>query len=455
MLSSLINKAKHNIIFIIKHKLLPRRLLARSMTILVFPIIISLLILGYIFYNNHWGIVGKRLARSITGEISATILLLKETKNPTEQTVLLSTLSDNFYMDLSIIPNTKLSTDMNRTEKNWTTSEFKEALSIIINYKYYIDEISQAPSIIVYIQYTPDDILKITVPYKRFFSSTAYVFVLWMIVTFLLFLGISALFMKNQIRSIIKLTQAAEEFGKGRNVDFRIGGASEIKKAGRAFLNMKSRINRHLSERTYMLAGVSHDLRTPLTRMNLQLALLENESNADFVNGIKLDVKVMENMIDAYIAFVKGEGAEPFTLVSLPNLLKDAISRFETSSHNIDLTINDDFSMNVRQNAIIRCINNVVGNATRYAEKICVELRVDQHKFAVITVDDDGPGIDEDKLEEVFRAFYRVESSRNLKTGGIGLGLTVSRDIINAHGGEIILAKSPLGGLQVIIRLPI
>ncbi len=455
MLYSLIKKINHNLIFIIKHKLLPKGLLARSITILILPVMISLVILGYIFYNNHWGIIGKRLATSITGEIAGVITLLDEFDNTESQKKILKAASDNFLMTITIIPNAKLSPDMEKTKNSWITSELKQSLNGILlrKNKFYLDEISNSPSITIYIQYY-GSILKIDVPYKRFFSSTAYVFVLWMIVTSILLLSIASIFMKNQVRSILKVTHAAEEFGKGRDVTFKASGAAEIKKIGRAFLNMRNRIKRHLSERTYMLAGVSHDLRTPLTRMNLQLALLENEENKDLVHGIKFDVKVMEGMIDAYIAFVKGEGSEPFSLILLPELLKEAISRFDVNDK-IELIIKDDINISIRKNAIIRCVNNIIGNAIRHGEKIIVTLELDQNKFAVIKVDDDGPGIEEEFIEEVFRAFYRIENSRNLKTGGIGLGLTVSKDIVNAHGGEIMLAKSALGGLQVIIKLPI
>ncbi len=456
MLYSLIKKINHNIIYVFKHTLMPKGLLARSMTILVFPMVVSLIILGYIFYNNHWGIVGKRLAGSITGEISGVIALLDEFNDISSQKKILKAASSNFHLNISILANTLLSPDMEKVRDNWITDELKQSLnhSLTSKNKFYIDEVSEAPSIIVYLQYYKS-VIKFEIPYKRFFSSTAYVFVLWMIFTSLLLLGIASLFMKNQVRSIIKLTNAADEFGKGRDVNFKISGAAEIKKAGRSFLNMKNRIKRHLSERTYMLAGVSHDLRTPLTRMNLQLALLENASNADLVHGLTLDVKVMQNMIDAYISFVKGEGAEPYTLVSLPELLKEAISRFEEENKEIEIEIDDDININIRKNAIIRCINNIVANALRHGEKINVNLKLIEGNIASITIDDNGPGIDSSKYEEVFRAFYRIEESRNTKTGGIGLGLTVSKDIINAHGGEIVLANSPLGGLQVIIKLPI
>ncbi len=456
MLYSLIRKIKHNCIFIVKHKILPRTLLARSMMILVLPMMIALMILGYIFYTHHWDIVGKRLARSITGDIAGVINLLEDFNSPEDQKKILKIAADNFLLDISVLPNQELSQNMEHTHSNWITEELKISLrgALLNKGEFLLDEVSQSPSILVYVQ-RDNNVLKIEIPYKRFFSSTAYVFVMWMIVTFVLLFSIASLFMKNQVRSIIKLTDAADEFGKGRDINFKISGASEIKKAGRSFLNMKSRIKRHLSERTYMLAGVSHDLRTPLTRMNLQLALLENDKNTDLIYGLKLDVKVMENMIDAYISFVKGEGAEPYTLTSLSDLLVEAVSRFESDDNKIELLLQDDIHMKIRKNAIIRCINNIISNAIRYSDKVVISLALEQQKSAIITIDDDGPGIAQEKYEEVFRAFYRIDSSRNSETGGIGLGLTVSKDIINAHGGEIVLANSPLGGLQVIIKLPI
>ena len=452
---SLTRKISNNIKYFVKHKLLPKGLLARSMMILVLPILLSNLILGVVFYDNHWHRIGKKLAQGVSSDIAAVIALLDNFPKFEDQKKIIRLSSDKMDLVISIINNEKINESMEQTQSNWMTGELKSSLAMTLSKKndFYIDEVSSEPDIVVYLQYY-SNILRIEIPQRRFFSSSAYIFSLWMLATSILLLGIAAIFMKNQVRSIIKLSAAANEFGKGRDITFTISGASEIKQAGRSFLNMKNRIKRHMSERTYMLAGVSHDLRTPLTRMNLQLAMLDNV-DSELLDGLKQDVKVMENMIDAYISFVKGDGAEPYTIVHLEELLRDVVDRFRVSGRNIDLTINNKISMHLRQNAMFRCLTNIIGNSIRYADKTQVALELVEDKFAVITVDDDGPGIEEDKFEEVFRAFYRIEDSRNIKTGGIGLGLTVSRDIVNAHGGEIALSSSLLGGLQVIIKLPI
>jgi two-component system osmolarity sensor histidine kinase EnvZ len=289
-------------------------------------------------------------------------------------------------------------------------------------------------------------------PRRRLFSSTTYIVILWMVGTSLALLAVATIFMRNQVRPIRRLATAADEFGKGRDSDdFRIEGASEVRQAAAAFNLMRDRIRRQLSQRTEMLAGVSHDLRTPLTRMKLALAMMGDGPD---VADLKGDVSEMERMVGGYLAFAKGEGREPAVEIDLSELLHEVVGAALREGANIQLDAEEDLRLTLRPEAMRRCLTNLIGNAQRHAKSIWVAAAY--HGDAVeITIDDDGSGIPPDKREEVFRPFYRIDSSRNPETGGIGLGLTIARDVMRSHGGELTLSESPQGGLRASLRLPV
>ena len=258
--------------------------------------------------------------------------------------------------------------------------------------------------------------------------------------------------MRIQVRSIATLAQVAEDFGKGINTPFKPYGSSEVRKAGIAFIKMKERIQKQISERTQMLAGVSHDLRTPLTRMKLQLAMLpESPDNKEFID----DIGEMEKMLDGYLAFVSGEGGEKNTFIDMNELILSIINKFRNTKAMIRYSTNDQVSaIQGREQALKRAVTNIISNAFAYGKNIAVGLESNNNKLE-ITVDDDGPGIPADKREDVFKAFYRLDESRNKETGGVGLGLSIARDIITSHGGKIELTDSELGGLRVLISIPL
>ena len=248
------------------------------------------------------------------------------------------------------------------------------------------------------------------------------------------------------------MAKAADSLGKGHDVEnFKPEGATEVRQAALAFLAMRDRIKRQLDERTTMLAGVSHDLRTPLTRMKLQLAMMKKN---DALNDLNQDVLEMENMIEGYLAFARGEGKEPFKKVEVSNLVKKIVQNMRKNHPNIDLHVEQKQEIMLRPNDFSRCISNIIGNANRYAKYTKVNIGV-RNNFLEITVDDDGPGIPEKNRNDVFKAFFRLDASRNQQTGGVGLGLTITKDIVIAHGGEITLAESPLGGLRVRLIFPL
>jgi two-component system osmolarity sensor histidine kinase EnvZ len=268
----------------------------------------------------------------------------------------------------------------------------------------------------------------------------------------ILLFAIASIFMRNQVRPIRQLAVASEEFGKGRDVeDYRPSGASEVRQAGAAFVVMRERLRRFMLQRTEMLAGISHDLRTPLTRMKLELALLDESPS---VAGLRADVTDMERMVESYLAFVRGDGEEQAVPTDLGRILADLVAGEQREGHPVRLVTEGDLVLPLRPQAITRSIRNLLANATRHGARI--ELRAKRRERSVkILIDDDGPGIPSGSREDVFKPFFRLDASRNPTTGGVGLGLTIARDVVRAHGGDIWLEDSPLGGLRARIKLPV
>jgi len=326
-----------------------------------------------------------------------------------------------------------------------------EAVSSYLRRPINIDSESLDEHVVIRVQ-LQNGVMEVLTPTKRLFSSTTYVFVIWMVGTSLILFSVAMIFMRNQIRPIGRLAAAADNFGKGRDVErFKPEGATEVRQAAQAFIAMRERIQRQIAQRTDMLAGVSHDLRTPITRIRLQLALLEGREGVD---ALKADVDDMEYMLEEYLAFARGEGTEKPIEVSVSDLLQDSIQRSRADETSIDLHLEEELTMAVRPNALKRAITNLVENAARYGEHVHVRAGR-RGAYIEIAIDDDGPGIPEEKREDVFKPFFRMEKSRNPGTGGVGLGLAIALDVVRGHGGEISLDESPMGGLRAIIRLPV
>jgi two-component system, OmpR family, osmolarity sensor histidine kinase EnvZ len=296
-------------------------------------------------------------------------------------------------------------------------------------------------------------VLHVFIPEGRLYSSSGYIFLLWMMGVSLALLAVAVLFMRNQVRPIRRLAVAAERFGKGLDVpaSFKPEGAREVRQAAEAFIEMHARIRRQIQQRTAMLAGVSHDLRTPLTRMKLQTAMLDDSPDVEALKG---DIADMERMIDAYLDFARGEGGEASSRTDLGEMLERVAAGARRQGAKIEIKTAGDLSLQLRPVAFERCLNNIVSNARKYAEHIWINVAREEKRI-VIAVDDDGPGVTEDMFEEVFKPFVRGEPSRNPATGGVGLGLPIARDIVHAHGGRIWLEKSGRGGLRAIIQVPV
>jgi two-component system, OmpR family, osmolarity sensor histidine kinase EnvZ len=295
-------------------------------------------------------------------------------------------------------------------------------------------------------------ILDVEVSRERLFSSTTYIFVMWMVGTSMVMFAIASIFMRNQVRPIRRLAAAAENFGKGRDSpDIKPEGATEIRVAATAFNQMRERIQRAIAQRTEMLAGVSHDLRTPLTRMKLELAMLGDGRQ---IEDLKSDVAQMETMVEEYLAFARGESTEAVVTRNVGAIIAEVATGARREGADISLSQDGDLSMPVRPIAFRRGITNLVGNAMRYAEHVSIQSHRNNDVIE-ITIDDDGPGIPPEQREEVFKPFYRLDSSRNLESGGTGLGLTIAMDVVRSHGGELRLEESPGGGVRAWVRLPV
>lgn len=428
-------------------QLIPSSLFSRFFLILFLPTIIAQAFAIYMFYQRHWSNVSDHLAESVVGEVQVISSLINNNFHYEDQ--LFNLMRKSLNIEINFIKN----------EGKFIEIEPKEGLKSLhyklqntISNKFNVDYITTRKSSIRVDVASDKYIISIIFPRKRISTSTTYIFVMWMTGTASLLLILSLIFMNNQIKTISVLADAVEKFGKGQPVgEFRLQGAKEVRKAAYAFLQMKSRIERQINKRTQMLAGISHDLRTPLTRMKLQLTFLPESED---LTALQEDIREMEKMIQSYLDFARGEGQEKSESVDIKQYIEQIILSFAQHQKDIKLNINKQGNIIIRKDAMKRAISNIIDNAIRYTKsKIIIEI-LHQSKYTLIKINDDGPGIEEEQKSKVFRAFYRIDNARNIESGNVGLGLSVAKDIVNAHGGEITLEDSELGGLSVIISIP-
>ncbi len=429
---------------------LPKSLLGRALLIIVMPLIILQLVSATIFYETHWAKVSRKLAYGLVGDIATLVELLRLDNTDRSLKSIQALASQNMGLSVRLKKNQILS-KVADAEQNWNIEDsFVKVLRSSLQRPFNIKESTIEKHILVNIQLS-EGVLQVEFARKRLFSSTTYVFVLWMVGTSMILFGLATIFMRNQVKPIRRLAIAAEDFGKGRDTpNFKPEGAIEVRQASSAFISMRDRIKRQVSRRTEMLAGVSHDLRTPITRMKLQLELLKENKNT---GELARDLSEMEHMLEGYLAFARGEGEELPKEVNVVKLVKQVIGDVKKNGANIVLSSEKRVLISLRPNLFRRCIANLIENADRYASAVSVELTVEVG-FVKILIDDNGPGISEELRDQVFRPFFRLDDSRNLDTGGVGLGLAIARDAIISHGGEIELQDSPTGGLRVMLKLP-
>ena len=433
-----------------RRRVVPRSLLGRSLLIILVPLVLLEAVALQIFYGSHLGVVSRRFAAAVAGEVAATVELLRRTPDARERDWVLAFAADKFGMAMRLEPGTRLETLRSRKMAGPMDEDLAAALSEKIRLPFRMDWASDPQSVLIEVQ-LPEGVLDIEAPRKRLYTGTLYLFVIWLAGSAALLFLIAALFMRNQVRAIRRLAVAAEAFGMGRDRGpIKPEGALEVRQAAAAFNRMQERIRRFLAQRTEMLAGVSHDLRTPLTRLRLALAMLPvRDDLAPEVAEMTNNVEEMERMIGGYLAFARGEGTEQASDVDLGALMEEVALAARRSGAIVDLAAPSGLMVKLRPGAMRRAITNVVDNARRHASRVALAVARVGERAVEVTIDDDGPGIAPERRESVFRPF---ESGA---AGGTGLGLTIARDIVRAHGGDIVLENSPLGGLRARLRLPI
>lgn len=431
-------------------RFLPRTLFGRSLLIIVTPVILAQAVATWIFYDRHWDTMTNRLAFAVAGDIGMTISMLEHDPTPEGRNWTLATTARSTDLIMTLEPDAKLPTPQPKLH-GMLENTLGKAMGERVRRPFTINTRVAHEWYEIRVQ-MGNGVLSVMSPERRLFSPTSYIFILWMIGSAAVLFTVAIIFMRNQIRPIKRLASAADALGKGREVrNFKPEGAAEVRQAATAFLLMRERIQRQITQRTEMLAGVSHDLRTPLTRMKLALDML---GDGPEVEELMTDVAEMETMIEGYLAFARGEGTEVVQPSDLSRILNEVVAGARREGAEVALTAEPDLTLPLRPNATRRCLANLLSNARHYAARIVVRA---QHRAGAIdiTVDDDGPGIPRESREDVFKPFFRLDSSRNRETGGAGLGLTIARDVVRSHGGDITLGDSPLGGLRVTIRLPV
>ncbi len=431
-------------------RLAPKSLFARSLLILVLPVLLIQLVAAYVFYERHWASVSRQMSSSLAGEIAWLVDRWDATQTTVGRQRLLA--YGRHYMGINVKVQEPMQIDTNLRTRKLRFASFERILRERLERPVALRHVPSKDNVYILI---PADgaMLQIEVPEKRLISSTNLIFTSWMLGASLAVIIIAVLFLRNQIRPIVQLAEAAERFGKGQDLQgFRPGGAREVRKAARAFIDMRDRIQRTVESRTAMLAGISHDLRTPLTRMKLQLEMLGGQEGA--VKELQQDLAEMGHMIEAYLNFARGEGSEKAQKLSLVGWLEEVISAYARTGKKVTLQEVPAQPVTLKPQAMKRVLQNLIDNALRYGKECWVGAEIRRHRLT-LTVEDDGPGIPIAERENVFQAFRRLEPSRNISTGGAGLGLTIVRDIVHSHGGEVILDTSSHGGLKAVIHLPI
>lgn len=431
---------------------LPKGLYARSLLIVILPMVFLQSAVAYVFMERHWQLTTAQLSAAVTREIAALIDVYETLPPASAKEEVQRIALDRLEFDVSFLGREPLPPILPKpffSLLDPLNSSLSSQLARL-GRPFWIDTVGQSSFIEIRIQ-LDDSVMRVIARRSAAYASNSHIFFVWMLAASLLLIVIAIAFLRNQIRPILKLAEAAEDFGKGREIDFRPSGAREVRQAGRAFIDMKRRVARALEQRTTMLNGVSHDLRTILTRFNLSLALMGENEEAD---DLKKDVAEMNKMLEAYLAFARGESSEASEMVDMSALLEDLKLDAERHGHPTQLRCEGETTATVRPAAMRRCLVNLVTNAQRHGEMLAITMTRDE-RYLSIAVEDDGPGIPADKRDLVFRPFFRLDEARNLDEAGSGLGLAIARDIARIHGGDIYLSDSAMGGLRATVRIPV
>ncbi len=435
---------------------LPRGLFGRSLLIIVLPVVILQGIVTYVFFERHYGIMTARMARGVSYDVSFLVNIEESARTAAERKALLDMAAKTLGYQIELMPGARLAEPYRHTPRDLKDEMSRVFAGQLGDMRRFTSRpIGDGNYIDLKVE-VKDGILRVLIPRKRLVASNVDIFILWMVGSSLVLLAVAILFLRNQVRPIERLAVAAENFGKGRMVrDFKPYGATEVRAAAQAFLTMRERIERHVTQRTEMLAGVSHDLKTPLTRLKLQFAMMDDGPET---RAMRDDVIEMERMLDEYLDFARGEGGEVSENADIGELVQDAASVASRAPHvnaeNLKVNAPPGRELAVKRNALRRCLTNLIDNALKHGTRVEVSMQANARAVQIF-VDDNGPGIPPARREEAFRPFHRLDEGRNLQKGGVGLGLAIARDIARAHGGDLTLDDSPLGGLRAVVRLPV
>ncbi|MFA5898558.1 MAG: ATP-binding protein [Hyphomicrobium sp.] len=435
--------------------ILPKGLYARALIIIIAPIVVLEGVIAFVFMERHWQAVTRRLSEATARDIAALIDIYEEYPKKDEYTQLIEMARDRLSLSMQVLPPGDLPAPRPKPFFALLDRALSDEVRRQVQKPFWIDTVGQSRHVEIRVK-AKNAILRFVATRSQTYASNSHIFLLWMIGSSVILLTVAILFLRNQIRPILRLAEAADAFGKGRRVsdDFRPRGAREVRQAAVAFLEMRDRITTHVEQRTTMLAGVSHDLRTILTRFKLELALLGDTPEA---LSLQSDVREMQDMLEDYLAFAKGDGGEESAPTNLRELLQEVHdeARYYTSSIELKLRKRrEDLVLPLKRQAFKRAITNLVSNAVRFGDQVIIRGAV-EGQWVRIEVDDNGPGIPEAERANVFRPFYRLDHARNQDEGNTGLGLAIARDIAKSHGGDITLGESSMGGLRAVISVPL
>ena len=430
---------------------MPKGLYARALLIIIAPMVILQSVIAFVFMERHWNVVTQRLSASVVQDIAALIDIYRGYPQDADQAQIRRIAQERLGLVVDFLPSTDMPPPGPKPFFSLLDQALSEQLRKQINRPYWIDTVGRSALLEIRVQ-LDNTVMRVFARRSAAYVSNSEIFLLWMVGTSTVLLIVAIIFLRNQIKPILRLADAAESFGKGREVpNFRPRGAREVRQAAGAFIEMKTRIERAMEQRTAMLAGVSHDLRTILTRFKLELALIDESPEVD---AMKKDIDEMARMLEAYLAFARGDSGETSAPTDMAEFLEELRLDAERHGHKASVVFHGPPIVTVRPAAFKRCLSNLVSNSARFAPSIAITGHRD-HRYLTVTVDDDGPGIPADSREDVFKPFLRLDDARNQDEGGTGLGLAIARDIARSHGGDITLGDSPLGGLRATVRVPV
>ena len=430
-------------------KYLPKSLFGRALLIIMLPIAIMQIAVAYFFFNAHWNQVTANLSDSVAADVSVAVQLYKQNPSVNRAERLDNMLRPKMELSVALEEGDSLPVTTRDSFFSNLDKTLRRSLRNSLTDEFWFDT-TRYPNHIDIRVAVEEGVLRFIAARERVFAPTGFVFIFWLITATVLLSLVSILFIRNQARPITELADAADAFGKGQDISsYKPSGASEVRLAGQSFLKMRGRIRRHIEQRTTMLAGVSHDLRTPLTRLKLHLAMQDKSEENE---AARQDIKDMESMLDGYLDFARGLEGESTETVMMKAFLADLIAKMPDPQ--ATLIADDEITADIRPHALERAVMNLLSNAKKYAENCRVSLTQTEANI-FIAVEDDGPGIPEDKRGDAFKAFQRLDMARNQNIEGVGLGLSIARDIAQIHGGALRLEDSDMGGLKALIRLPV